>query len=138
MNEYLYNSLSDDKASNHTNEKLKSYLCAEFPKIFKRDDFRDDLFKLFVDEISLMKADELDSCYGNLYAFYVSLEQIVGLKHYEQTFESIYNIMNEYELSFDETIERIEQAQKENEPQKQSISAKILERIRRLLQKWDS
>lgn len=135
MNEYLYNSLSNDKASNHTDEKLKSYLCAEFPKIFKRDDFRDDLFKLFQNEISLMKADELDSCYGNLYAFYVSLEQIVGLKHYEQTFESIYNIMNEYELSFDETIERIEQAQKENEPQKQSISAKILERIRRLLQK---
>ena len=135
MNEYLYNSLSSDKASSHTNEKLKSYLCAEFPKIFKRDDFRDDLFQLFVDEIALMKADELDSCYGNLYAFYVSLEQIVGLKHYEQTFESIYNIMNEYELSFDETIERIEQAQKENEPQKQSISAKILERIRRLLQK---
>lgn len=135
MNEYLYNSLSSDKASNHTNEKLKSYLCAEFPKIFKKDDFRDDLFQLFVDEIALMKADELDSCYGNLYAFYVSLEQIVGLKHYEQTFESIYNIMNEYELSFDETIERIEQAQKENEPQKQSISAKILERIRRLLQK---
>ena len=138
MNEYLYNSLSSDKASSHTNEKLKSYLCSEFPKIFKRDDFRDDLFQLFVDEIALMKADELDSCYGNLYAFYVSLEQIVGLKHYEQTFESIYNIMNEYELSFDETIERIEQAQKENEPQKQSISAKILERIRRLLQKWDS
>lgn len=138
MNEYLYNSLSNDKASNHTDEKLKSYLCAEFPKIFKRDDFRDDLFQLFQNEISLMKADELDSCYGNLYAFYVSLEQIVGLKHYEQTFESIYNIMNEYELSFDETIERIEQAQKENEPQKQSISAKILERIRRLLQKWDS
>ena len=138
MNEYFYNSLSSDKASNHTNEKLKSYLCAEFPKIFKRDDFRDDLFQLFQNEISLMKADELDSCYGNLYAFYVSLEQIVGLKHYEQTFESIYNIMNEYELSFDETIERIEQAQKENEPQKQSISAKILERIRRLLQKWDS
>ena len=135
MNEYLYNSLSSDKASNHTDEKLKSYLCAEFPKIFKRDDFRDDLFQLFVDEIALMKADELDSCYGNLYAFYVYLEQIVGLKHYEQTFESIYNIMNEYELSFDETIERIEQAQKENEPQKQSISAKILERIRRLLQK---
>lgn len=135
MNEYLYNSLSSDKASSHTNEKLKSYLCSEFPKIFKRDDFRDDLFQLFVDEIALMKADELDSCYGNLYAFYVSLEQIVGLKHYEQTFESIYNIMNEYELSFDETIERIEQAQKENEPQKQSISAKILERIRRLLQK---
>jgi hypothetical protein len=135
MNEYLYNSLSNDKASNHTDEKLKSYLCAEFPKIFKRDDFRDDLFQLFQNEISLMKADELDSCYGNLYAFYVSLEQIVGLKHYEQTFESIYNIMNEYELSFDETIERIEQAQKENEPQKQSISAKILERIRRLLQK---
>ena len=138
MNEYLYNSFSSDKASNHTDEKLKSYLCAEFPKIFKRDDFRDDLFQLFQNEISLMKADELDSCYGNLYAFYVSLEQIVGLKHYEQTFESIYNIMNEYELSFDETIERIEQAQKENEPQKQSISAKILERIRRLLQKWDS
>jgi len=135
MNEYLYNSLSNDKASNHTDEKLKSYLCAEFPKTFKRDDFRDDLFQLFQNEISLMKADELDSCYGNLYAFYVSLEQIVGLKHYEQTFESIYNIMNEYELSFDETIERIEQAQKENEPQKQSISAKILERIRRLLQK---
>lgn len=135
MNEYLYNLLSSDKASSHTNEKLKSYLCAEFPKIFKRDDFRDDLFQLFKNEISLMKADELDSCYGNLYAFYVSLEQIVGLKHYEQTFESIYNIMNEYELSFDETIERIEQAQKENEPQKQSISAKILERIRRLLQK---
>lgn len=135
MNEYLYNSFSSDKASNHTDEKLKSYLCAEFPKIFKRDDFRDDLFQLFQNEISLMKADELDSCYGNLYAFYVSLEQIVGLKHYEQTFESIYNIMNEYELSFDETIERIEQAQKENEPQKQSISAKILERIRRLLQK---
>lgn len=135
MNEYLYNSLSNDKASNHTDEKLKSYLCAEFPKIFKRDEFRDDLFQLFQNEISLMKADELDSCYGNLYAFYVSLEQIVGLKHYEQTFESIYNIMNEYELSFDETIERIEQAQKENEPQKQSISAKILERIRRLLQK---
>ena len=127
--------MSNDKASNHTDEKLKSYLCAEFPKIFKRDDFRDDLFQLFQNEISLMKADELDSCYGNLYAFYVSLEQIVGLKHYEQTFESIYNIMNEYELSFDETIERIEQAQKENEPQKQSISAKILERIRRLLQK---
>lgn len=135
MNEYFYNSLSNDKASNHTDEKLKSYLCAEFPKIFKRDDFRDDLFQLFQNEISLMKADELDSCYGNLYAFYVSLEQIVGLKHYEQTFESIYNIMNEYELSFDETIERIEQVQKENEPQKQSISAKILERIRRLLQK---
>lgn len=135
MNEYLYNSFSSEKASNHTDEKLKSYLCAEFPKIFNRDDFREDLFKLFQNEISLMKFDELDSCYGNLYAFYVSLEQIVGLKHYEQTFESIYNIMNEYELSFDETIERIEQAQKENEPQKQSISAKILERIRRLLQK---
>lgn len=126
MNEYLYNSLSNDKASNHTDEKLKSYLCAEFPKIFKRDDFRDDLFQLFQNEISLMKADELDSCYGNLYAFYVSLEQIVGLKHYEQTFESIYNIMNEYELSFDETIERIEQAQKENEPQEQSIVDKII------------
>lgn len=135
MNEYLYNSFSSEKASNHTDEKLKSYLCAEFPKIFNRDDFREDLFKLFQNEISLMKFDELDSCYGNLYAFYVSLEQIVGLKHYEQTFESIYNIMNEYELSFDETIERIEQAQKENEPQKQSISAKILERIRPLLQK---
>ena len=135
MNEYLYNSLSNDKASNHTDEKLKSYLCAEFPKIFKRDDFRDDLFQLFQNEISLMKADELDSCYGNLYAFYVSLEQIVGLKHYEQTFESIYNIMNEYELSFDETIERIEQAQKENEPQEQSLCDKILAKIRRLLQK---
>ena len=138
MNEYLYNSLSNDKASNHTDEKLKSYLCAEFPKIFKRDDFRDDLFQLFQNEISLMKADELDSCYGNLYAFYVSLEQIVGLKHYEQTFESIYNIMNEYELSFDETIERIEQAQKENEPQEQSLCDKILAKIRRLLQKWSS
>lgn len=135
MNEYLYNSFSSEKASNHTDEKLKSYLCAEFPKIFNRDDFREDLFKLFQNEISLMKFDELDSCYGNLYAFYVSLEQIVGLKHYEQTFESIYNIMNEYELSFDETIERIEQAQKENEPQEQSLCDKILAKIRRLLQK---
>lgn len=126
MNEYLYNSLSDDKASNHTNEKLKSYLCAEFPKIFKRDDFRDDLFKLFVDEISLMKADELDSCYGNLYAFYVSLEQTVGLKHFEQTFETIYQIMNEFDESFDETVSRINGTQKENEPQKQSIFDKII------------
>lgn len=135
MKEYLYNSLSNDKASNHTNEKLKSYLCAEFPKIFKRDDFRDDLFKLFQNEISLMKADELDSCYGNLYAFYVSLEQTVGLKHFEQTFETIYQIMNEFDESFDETVSRINGTQKENEPQEQSISAKILERIRRLLQK---
>lgn len=135
MNEYLYNSLSDDKASNHTNEKLKSYLCAEFPKIFKRDDFRDDLFKLFVDEISLMKADELDSCYGNLYAFYVSLEQTVGLKHFEQTFETIYQIMNEFDESFDETVSRINGTQKENEPQEQSLSDKILAKIRRLLQK---
>lgn len=135
MNEYLYNSLSDDKASNHTNEKLKSYLCAEFPKIFKRDDFRDDLFKLFVDEISLMKADELDSCYGNLYAFYVSLEQTVGLKHFEQTFETIYQIMNEFDESFDETVARLQGSNEKNEPQEQSISAKILERIRRLLQK---
>ena len=126
MNEYLYNSLSNDKASNHTNEKLKSYLCAEFPKIFKRDDFRDDLFKLFVDEISLMKADELDSCYGNLYAFYVSLEQTVGLKHFEQTFETIYQIMNEFDESFDETVSRINGTQKENEPQKQSIVDKII------------
>lgn len=135
MNEYLYNSFSDDKASNHTNEKLKSYLCAEFPKIFKRDDFRDDLFKLFVDEISLMKADELDSCYGNLYAFYVSLEQTVGLKHFEQTFETIYQIMNEFDESFDETVARLQGSNEKNEPQEQSISAKILERIRRLLQK---
>ena len=135
MNEYLYNSLIDDKASNHTNEKLKSYLCAEFPKIFKRDDFRDDLFKLFVDEISLMKADELDSCYGNLYAFYVSLEQTVGLKHFEQTFETIYQIMNEFDESFDETVSRINGTQKENEPQEQSLSDKILAKIRRLLQK---
>lgn len=135
MNEYLYNSFSDDKASNHTNEKLKSYLCAEFPKIFKRDDFRDDLFKLFVDEISLMKADELDSCYGNLYAFYVSLEQTVGLKHFEQTFETIYQIMNEFDESFDETVSRINGTQKENEPQEQSLSDKILAKIRRLLQK---
>ena len=135
MNEYLYNSLSDDKASNHTNEKLKSYLCAEFPKIFKKDDFRDDLFKLFVDEISLMKADELDSCYGNLYAFYVSLEQTVGLKHFEQTFETIYQIMNEFDESFDETVARLQGSNEKNEPQEQSISAKILERIRRLLQK---
>lgn len=135
MNEYLYNSLSDDKASNHTNEKLKSYLCAEFPKIFKRDDFRDDLFKLFVDEISLMKADELDSCYGNLYAFYVSLEQTVGLKHFEQTFETIYQIMNEFDESFDETVARLQGSNEKNEPQEQSISVKILERIRRLLQK---
>lgn len=126
MNEYLYNSLSDDKASNHTNEKLKSYLCAEFPKIFKKDDFRDDLFKLFVDEISLMKADELDSCYGNLYAFYVSLEQTVGLKHFEQTFETIYQIMNEFDESFDETVSRINGTKKENEPQKQSIVDKII------------
>ena len=126
MNEYLYNSLSDDKASNHTNEKLKSYLCAEFPKIFKKDDFRDDLFKLFVDEIALMKADELDSCYGNLYAFYVSLEQTVGLKHFEQTFETIYQIMNEFDESFDETVSRINGTQKENEPQKQSIVDKII------------
>ena len=126
MNEYLYNSLSDDKASNHTNEKLKSYLCAEFPKIFKRDDFRDDLFKLFVDEISLMKADELDSCYGNLYAFYVSLEQTVGLKHFEQTFETIYQLMNEFDESFDETVSRINGTKKENEPQKQSIVDKII------------
>lgn len=135
MNEYLYNSLSNDKASNHTNEKLKSYLCAEFPKIFKRDDFRDDLFKLFVDEISLMKADELDSCYGNLYAFYVSLEQTVGLKHFEQTFETIYQLMNEFDESFDETVSRINGTQKENEPQEQSLSDKILAKIRRLLQK---
>lgn len=126
MNEYLYNSLSDDKASNHTDEKLKSYLCAEFPKIFKRDDFRDDLFKLFQNEISLMKADELDSCYGNLYAFYVSLEQTVGLKHFEQTFETIYQIMNEFDESFDETVSRINGTQKENEPQKQSIVDKII------------
>ena len=135
MNEYLYNSLSNDKASNHTNEKLKSYLCAEFPKIFKRDDFRDDLFKLFVDEISLMKADELDSCYGNLYAFYVSLEQTVGLKHFEQTFETLYQLMNEFDESFDETVSRINGTQKENEPQEQSLSDKILAKIRRLLQK---
>lgn len=135
MNEYLYNSLSDDKASNHTNEKLKSYLCAEFPKIFKRDDFRDDLFKLFVDEISLMKADELDSCYGNLYAFYVSLEQTVGLKHFEQTFETIYQIMNEFDESFDETVSRINGTQKENEPQEQSLCDKIVAKIRQLLQK---
>lgn len=126
MNEYLYNSLSDDKASNHTDEKLKSYLCAEFPKIFKRDDFRDDLFKLFQNEISLMKADELDSCYGNLYAFYVSLEQTVGLKHFEQTFETIYQIMNEFDESFDETVSRINGTKKENEPQKQSIVDKII------------
>lgn len=126
MNEYLYNSLSSDKASSHTNEKLKSYLCAEFPKIFKRDDFRDDLFQLFVDEIALMKADELDSCYGNLYAFYVSLEQTVGLKHFEQTFETIYQIMNEFDESFDETVSRINGTQKENEPQKQSIVDKII------------
>lgn len=126
MNEYLYNSLSEDKASNHTDEKLKSYLCAEFPKIFKRDDFRDDLFKLFQNEISLMKADELDSCYGNLYAFYVSLEQTVGLKHFEQTFETIYQIMNEFDESFDETVSRINGTQKENEPQKQSIVDKII------------
>lgn len=126
MNEYLYNSLSSDKASNHTDEKLKSYLCAEFPKIFKRDDFRDDLFQLFVDEIALMKADELDSCYGNLYAFYVSLEQTVGLKHFEQTFETIYQIMNEFDESFDETVSRINGTQKENEPQKQSIVDKII------------
>jgi hypothetical protein len=126
MNEYLYNSLSDDKAGNHTDEKLKSYLCAEFPKIFKRDDFRDDLFKLFQNEISLMKADELDSCYGNLYAFYVSLEQTVGLKHFEQTFETIYQIMNEFDESFDETVSRINGTQKENEPQKQSIVDKII------------
>lgn len=126
MNEYLYNSLSSDKASSHTNEKLKSYLCAEFPKIFKRDDFRDDLFQLFVDEIALMKADELDSCYGNLYAFYVSLEQTVGLKHFEQTFETIYQIMNEFDESFDETVSRINGTKKENEPQKQSIVDKII------------
>lgn len=126
MNEYLYNSLSSDKASSHTNEKLKSYLCAEFPKIFKRDDFRDDLFQLFVDEIALMKADELDSCYGNLYAFYVSLEQTVGLKHFEQTFETIYQLMNEFDESFDETVSRINGTQKENEPQKQSIVDKII------------
>lgn len=126
MNEYFYNSLSNDKASNHTDEKLKSYLCAEFPKIFKRDDFRDDLFQLFQNEISLMKADELDSCYGNLYAFYVSLEQIVGLKHFEQTFETIYQIMNEFDESFDETVSRINGTQKENEPQKQSIVDKII------------
>lgn len=135
MNEYLYNSLSSDKASSHTNEKLKSYLCAEFPKIFKRDDFRDDLFQLFVDEIALMKADELDSCYGNLYAFYVSLEQTVGLKHFEQTFETIYQLMNEFDESFDETVSRINGIQKENEPQEQSLSDKILAKIRRLLQK---
>lgn len=135
MNEYLYNSLSDDKASNHTDDKLKSYLCAEFPTIFKRDDFRDDLFKLFQNEISLMKADELDSSYGNLYAFYVSLEQIVGLKHFEQTFETIYQIMNEFDESFDETVARLQGSNEKNEPQEQSISAKILERIRRLLQK---
>lgn len=126
MNEYLYNSLSSDKASSHTNEKLKSYLCAEFPKIFKCDDFRDDLFQLFVDEIALMKADELDSCYGNLYAFYVSLEQTVGLKHFEQTFETIYQIMNEFDESFDETVSRINGTKKENEPQKQSIVDKII------------
>lgn len=126
MNEYLYNSLSSDKASSHTNEKLKSYLCSEFPKIFKRDDFRDDLFQLFIDEIALMKADELDSCYGNLYAFYVSLEQTVGLKHFEQTFETIYQIMNEFDESFDETVSRINGTQKENEPQKQSIVDKII------------
>lgn len=135
MNEYLYNSFSNDKASNHTNEKLKSYLCAEFPKIFKRDDFRDDLFKLFVDEISLMKADELDSCYGNLYAFYVSLEQTVGLKHFEQTFETIYQIMNEFDESFDETVARLQGSNEKNEPQEQSLSDKILAKIRRLLQK---
>lgn len=135
MNEYLYNSLSNDKASNHNDEKLKSYLCAEFPTIFKRDDFRDDLFKLFQNEISLMKADELDSCYGNLYAFYVSLEQTVGLKHFEQTFETIYQIMNEFDESFDETVSRINGTQKENEPQEQSLSDKILAKIRRLLQK---
>lgn len=135
MNEYLYNSLSNDKASNHTDEKLKSYLCAEFPKIFKRDDFRDDLFQLFQNEISLMKADELDSCYGNLYAFYVSLEQTVGLKHFEQTFETIYQIMNEFDESFDETVSRINGTQKENEPQEQSLSDKILAKIRQLLQK---
>lgn len=135
MNEYLYNSLSNDKASNHNDEKLKSYLCAEFPTIFKRDDFRDDLFKLFVDEIALMKADELDSSYGNLYAFYVSLEQTVGLKHFEQTFETIYQIMNEFDESFDETVSRINGTQKENEPQEQSLSDKILAKIRRLLQK---
>lgn len=135
MNEYLYNSLSSDKASSHTNEKLKSYLCAEFPKIFKRDDFRDDLFKLFQNEISLMKADELDSCYGNLYAFYVSLEQTVGLKHYEQTFETIYNIMNDFGESFDETVARLQGSNEKNEPQEQSLCDKILAKIRRLLQK---
>lgn len=126
MNEYLYNSLSDDKASNHTDEKLKSYLCAEFPKIFKRDDFRDDLFQLFKNEISLMKADELDSCYGNLYAFYVSLEQTVGLKYFEQTFETIYQIMNEFDESFDETVARLQGSNEKNEPQKQSIVDKII------------
>ena len=135
MNEYLYNSLSDDKASNHTNEKLKSYLCAEFPKIFKKDDFRDDLFKLFVDEISLMKADELDSCYGNLYAFYVSLEQTVGLKHFEQTFETIYKLMNEFDESFDETVARLQGSNEKNEPQEQSFCDKIIANIRQLLQK---
>lgn len=126
MNEYLYNSLSDDKASNHNDDKLKSYLCAEFPTIFKRDDFRDDLFKLFQNEISLMKADELDSSYGNLYAFYVSLEQIVGLKHFEQTFETIYQIMNEFDESFDETVARLQGSNEKNEPQKQSIVDKII------------
>lgn len=135
MNEYLYNSLSNDKASNHTNEKLKSYLCAEFPKIFKRDDFRDDLFKLFVDEIALMKADEIDSCYGNLYAFYVSLEQTVGLKHFEQTFETIYQLMNEFDESFDETVSRIQGSNEKNEPKKQSLCDKIIAKIRQLLQK---
>ena len=82
-----------------------------------------------------MKADELDSSYGNLYAFYVSLEQIVGLKHFEQTFETIYQIMNEFDESFDETVARLQGSNEKNEPQEQSISAKILERIRRLLQK---
>lgn len=135
MNVNFYNSLSSDKASNHTEEKLKSYLCAEFPKIFKRDEFREDLFQLFKNEISLMKFDELDSSYANLYAFYVSLEQIVGLKHFEQTFETIYQIMNEFEESFDETVSRINGTKKENEPQKQSMSDKILARIRHLLQK---
>ena len=135
MNLYLYDSLTKDKASNHTDEKLKSYLCSEFPKIFKMDDFRDDLFDLFKNEISTMKFDELDSCYANLYAFYVSLEQTVGREHFEQTFESIYQIMNEFDESFDETVARIAGTKKENEPQKQSLCDKILVWFRQLLQK---
>ena len=92
------------------------------------------MFELFQKKIALMKFDELDSSYANLYAFYVSLEQIVGLKHFEQTFETIYQIMNEFEESFDETVSRINGTQKENELQKQSIVDKVLARIRHLLQ----